>query len=347
MNLTLFEYPHRRFNPLTGEYVLVSPQRTKRPWLGQVEKSSLNSRPAYDPDCYLCPGNGRASGKNNPVYSTTHVFDNDFSALLPDTPAVGDNSNTLLKSEGVQGICRVICYSPRHDLTLSEMSTAAIKDVVDVWGDQCNELGEQYCWVQVFENKGAVMGCSNPHPHGQIWASRHLPNEIMKEDEQQIKYYEDQHSVMLMDYAQMETQEKIRLVYENTDWLVVVPFWAVWPFELLMIPRRHILHLPELRENERHSLASALKSILVRYDNLFETEFPYSMGWHSAPYNDGDHVHWQLHAHFYPPLLRSATVKKFMVGYEMLAEPQRDITAEQAAERLNAVSEQHYKGDRS
>jgi len=337
------EHPHRRYNPLSGEYVLVSPQRTKRPWLGQMEKGVPSSRPQYDPECYLCPGNGRASGEINPDYASTLVFENDFAALLADTPANGSGVDQLMQAQSVKGTCRVICYSPRHDLTLSEMTPEAIKGVIDVWSSQYEELGRQYRWVQVFENKGAVMGCSNPHPHGQIWASDFLPNELLKEERQQKYYYTENKSVLLLDYLTLEKKEKTRIIYENQDWLGVVPFWAVWPFEILLIPKQHFLRLPDLSGTKRRSLAEALKSILVRYDNLFETEFPYSMGWHAAPFEEGNHSHWQLHAHFYPPLLRSATVKKFMVGYEMLAEPQRDITAEQAAERLNSLSEIHYK----
>lgn len=346
MNLNFSEHPHRRYNPLTGEYVLVSPQRTQRPWLGQVEKGDLATRPQYDANCYLCPGNKRASGEVNPDYTNTLVFTNDFSALMPGTPVGIFEKKSIIRTDSVQGTCRVICYSPRHDLTLAEMPPHLIKEVVDVWVAQSEELGAAYRWVQIFENKGAVMGCSNPHPHGQIWASSYLPNELTKEDRQQIDYYHKNGSVLLLDYIQQEKEDGVRIIFENQDWIAVVPFWAIWPFELLLVPKKHRLRLSALEQSERISLAKALKTILIKYDNLFETEFPYSMGWHFAPFEDDDLNHWQLHAHFYPPLLRSATIKKFMVGYEMLAEPQRDITAEQAASRLNALPEIHYKEHR-
>jgi UDPglucose--hexose-1-phosphate uridylyltransferase len=335
------DHPHRRLNPLTGEWVQVSPHRMKRPWQGQVEKTPPDTRPAYDPTCYLCPGNARAGDARNPDYRHTFVFDNDFSGLLPDVPP-GSGQHPLLGLEAVRGTCRVICFSPRHDLTLPEMSTADIRRVVDVWAEQTAVLGEQYRWVQVFENKGAIMGCSNPHPHGQIWALDALPNEPFKEDRAQHRYREENGRSLLLDYLHLELEQQERLVVENDHWVALVPYWAVWPFELLLLPRRHVLRLPDLGEPERDALADILKRLLTRYDNLFETAFPYSMGWHGAPFG-GENNHWQLHAHFYPPLLRSATVKKFMVGYEMLGEPQRDLTAEQAAERLRALSEVHYR----
>ncbi len=336
------EHPHRRFNPLTGEYVLVSPHRTKRPWQGKQETTPQDTRPEYDPKCYLCPGNVRANGEHNPEYAETFVFTNDFAALLPDTPTTQDN-HPLMRSNGVQGTSRVICFSPRHDLTLPEMNVSAINDVVNLWADQISELGTTYEWVQVFENKGAIMGNSNPHPHGQIWAGNWLPNEVTKEDHKQREYMAKNGSQLLIDYEKIESKTGERIVIENDDWLVVVPYWALWPFETLLLPRRQIERLPDLTNSERDSLANILKRLLTKYDNLFEVSFPYSMGWHGAPFYDGDTSHWQLHAHFYPPLLRSATVKKFMVGYEMMAEAQRDITAEQAADRLRALSDVHYK----
>lgn len=342
MNFNPTDHPHRRYNPLTGEYVLVSPHRNKRPWQGKVERPPQDDRPAYDPKCYLCPGNERAGGAKNPPYTSTFVFTNDFAAILPDSPDPPEPTNPLLTAEGVQGTSRVICFSPRHDLTLPEMPAADIRHVVDVWAEQITELGQKYRWVQIFENKGEIMGCSNPHPHGQVWAETVLPNEITKENNHQRAYFVEHRSLLLVDYAALEQQQGERIVVENAHWLVVVPYWAFWPFETMLLPKRHVLRLPDLSDAERDSLADILKRLLTRYDNLFEVSFPYSMGWHGAP-TDGDYEHWQLHAHFYPPLLRSATVKKFMVGYEMMAEVQRDLTAEQAAERLRGLSEVHYK----
>ncbi|MDD2709142.1 MAG: UDP-glucose--hexose-1-phosphate uridylyltransferase [Verrucomicrobiae bacterium] len=343
MEFNFSDHPHRRYNPLTGEWILVSPHRTKRPWQGQQEKTAPDQRPAYDPKCYLCPGNKRADGTRNARYADTYVFTNDFSALLEDAPRPGESAHRLLRADGVQGTCRVICFSPRHDLTLPEMEAKDIRRVVDVWAGQVTELGGKHQWVQIFENKGAVMGCSNPHPHGQIWAGTSLPEQPSREDIQQRQYREHYDIPLLMDYLKLETARGERVVVENSEWLAVVPFWAVWPFEMLLMPRRHVLRLPDLSAGERDSLAEILKKLLTRYDNLFETSFPYSMGWHGAPNRDGDLSHWQLHAHFYPPLLRSATVRKFLVGYEMLAEAQRDVTAEQAAKRLRDLPEKHYK----
>ncbi len=336
-------HPHRRYDPLNGEWVLVSPHRTQRPWQGHRESDANQSRPAHDPKCYLCPGNQRAGGAVNPQYSGTFVFPNDYAALLPDVPLTGAASGGLFRCEPVRGESRVICFSPRHDLTLPEMPVEDILRVVDVWAGQVNELGAKYRWVQIFENKGAVMGCSNPHPHGQIWAGNFLPRLVAPEDNCQKQYLAKNSRLLLLDYAEAELKQQIRIIESNPHWLMVVPYWAVWPFELLLMPRRHVLRLPELTAGERRSLADILKLGLTRYDNLFETSFPYSMGWHGAPTDGGDYAHWQLHAHFYPPLLRSATVKKFMVGYEMLAEPQRDLTPEQAASRLRETSTVHFK----
>jgi len=343
MSFDFVTYPHRRFNPLLGQWVLVSPHRTKRPWLGQVEQIAPDQRVTYDSNCYLCPGNPRAGIATNPHYDSTFVFTNDFPALLPNTPECEVSHKTLLQTESVRGECRVICYSPRHDLTLAEMSAFDIRKVVEVWTVQSKELSKHYSSVQIFENKGSVMGCSNPHPHGQIWAGNFLPNEIANENLQQLRYLQNHRSPLLLDYARKEIREGERVVEHTKYWLAVVPFWAVWPFEFLLLPLRHLMRFSELTLPERVDLAEILRAILVRYDNLFQVSFPYSMGWHSAPNVEEDSTHWQLHAHFYPPLLRSATVKKFMVGYEMLAEAQRDLTAEQAAQRLREVSTSHFQ----
>ena len=336
-------HPHRRYNPLTGEWILVSPHRTQRPWQGQREPDASADRPAYDPACYLCPGNERAGGARNPNYSGTFVFTNDFAALLPDTPRSDEPDDDLFRRVSVRGDCRVICFSPRHDLTLPRMDVADIRRVVDVWADQVVDLGAAYRWVQVFENKGAVMGCSNPHPHGQVWASDFLPRFVQQEDAGQRAYADTHGRALLVDYVREELERGVRVVEVSQHWALIVPFWAMWPYETLLAPRRHVRRIPDLTAEERDDLASILKQGLTRYDNLFETSFPYSMGWHGAPTASGDDAHWQLHAHFYPPLLRSASVRKFMVGYEMLAEPQRDLTAEAAAARLRDLPTAHYR----
>ena len=336
------EHPHRRFNPLTGEWVLVSPHRNKRPWQGQQEKPTADARPAHDPGCYLCARNSRSSGAVNPDYKGTFVFDNDFPALLADTPD-GTSDEAMFRAESVRGTARVMCFSERHDLTLPELPVEAIRSVVDTWADQVTELGQTWDWVAVFENKGQVMGCSQPHPHGQIWAGDFIPNEVATEDARQADWLAQTGRNLLVDYAAAESAKGDRVVAENDDWVAVVPWWAVWPFETLLMPRAQVLRLPDLTGAQRDGLAQVLKDLTTAYDNLFETEFPYTMGWHGAPLRDGSYDHWQLHAHFFPPLLRSATVRKFMVGYEMLAEAQRDLTAESAAERLRALPKAHYK----
>ena len=338
MGLDFTNDPHRRHNPLTDEWVLCSPHRTKRPWQGAQEKTAPEVKPAYDPKCYLCPGNERMGGERNPDYAHTYVFPNDFPALLTDssTDAAGEG---LLRAQGVRGEARVICFSPRHDLTLAQMSPEDIRRVVDVWGEQITDLGGRYRWVQLFENKGQAMGASNPHPHGQLWACDFLPTLPAKEDAAQRAYYEKTGRPMLTDVLEQETAAGERIVARNAHWTLLVPFWAVWPFEYLLLPNVSVARLPDLSGEQRDALASILKDGLGRYDRLFDTSFPYSMGWHGAPTGPdaADAPWWTLHAHFYPPLLRSATVRKFMVGFELLAEAQRDITPEQAAARLREV----------
>ncbi|MFM6854142.1 MAG: UDP-glucose--hexose-1-phosphate uridylyltransferase [Sphingopyxis sp.] len=337
--------PHRRRNPLTGQHVLVSPQRSLRPWLGQQDAADTATLPAHDPQCYLCPGNARVGGTANPDYAGVHIFDNDFPAILPATPALADGGHPvpppaahgLLHTEQVAGACRVICFSPDHSATLPQLSPTAMRAVVDAWCDQSAQLGAQYPWVQVFENKGAMMGCSNPHPHGQIWATSFLPDEARVEDANQNAYFAAHGRAMLADVCAAEVEAAARVVASNDDWVVVTPFWASWPFETLVLPRFAVARLPELADGQRASLASIIQRLTRAYDALFGISFPYSMGWHGAPFDGSDGQAWQLHAHFYPPLLRSASVRKFMVGFEMLAEAQRDLTPEQAAERLRAL----------
>jgi UDPglucose--hexose-1-phosphate uridylyltransferase len=337
MSSSLFERPHRRLNLLTGESVVVSPHRLQRPWQGRVETASGKASPHYDPGCYLCPGNERAGGLRNPSYTSTYVFPNDFPAVLPDT-AEQDVSEGLLRAQALRGECRVMCFSPRHDLTLAQMSAPEIRGVVDAWAHQAAELGTRWRWVQIFENKGELMGCSNPHPHGQVWACDALPSEPARELRQQQSWYQSRGVPLLVEYAELEIRKSERVVVQTRHWAAVVPWWAVWPFEMLIVPLRHVQQLTQLDNAERDDLAVLLGDVLNRYDQLFQTSFPYSMGWHGAPTDNGDYASWQLHAHIYPPLLRSASVRKFMVGYELLSEAQRDLTPEQAAERLRQTS---------
>jgi UDPglucose--hexose-1-phosphate uridylyltransferase len=341
----LEEHPHKRLNPLTGDWVLVSPHRSKRPWQGQVEKTTDAIRPVYDPKCYLCPGNERAGGKFNPGYKGTFVFTNDFSALLTETPTGEISELGLFEAKSESGICRVICFSENHSLTIPEMEIGNIRKVIDVWCEQYEELGldKNIGYVQIFENKGAIMGCSNPHPHGQIWSSSTVPVEPAKEGLRLNEYFEQHGRTLLEDYLKAEIEKQERLVVENNHYVALVPFWAIWPFETMIVSRRPVQNLLGLTDEERTSLADIYKKLTVKYDNLFETSFAYSAGLHQSPTDGTDHPEWHLHMHFYPPLLRSATVKKFMVGYEMLATPQRDITPEQAAKRLRELPDVHYK----
>ncbi len=328
--------PHRRYNPLTREWVLVSPHRTQRPWLGQLEELPPRTQAAYDPECYLCPGNTRAGGARNPEYTTTFVFDNDYGAMLPDSPQISADHEGIVVAHSEPGICRVVCFHPRHDFTLASMDFSDLRRVVNAWVEQFGELGHRdfVRYVQIFENRGAMMGASNPHPHCQIWATATVPSEPAKEQLALSAYRKHHGPCLLCRYAELESHWRERTVVENEAFLVVVPFWAVWPFETLVIARRHLSGIDELELWERDALATILKQLTSTYDCLFHAPFPYSMGFHQRPTDGAKHPEWHLHAHFYPPLLRSATVRKFMVGFEMLAMPQRDITPEDAARKL-------------
>jgi len=341
----LQDHSHRRFNILTGEWIQVSPHRAKRPWQGQREEETVEHRPPYDENCYLCPGNSRAGGNKNPNYTSTFVFTNDFSALEHDIPGGHYDNEGLLYAISEKGTCQVMCFSPRHDLTLAELGAHQILEVIRQWTNEYKELGSKAYinYVEIFENKGSTMGCSNPHPHGQIWAQESIPVEPLKETQHMADYYQQHHTSLLGDYLKKELELQERIVLENDDFVALVPFWAVWPFETMVISKRHTGHIAGFSEKEQHSYADMISRLTIKYDNLFETSFPYSAGIHQSPTDEKPHPEWHFHMHFYPPLLRSATVKKFMVGYEMLANPQRDITAEKSAQMLYELSQTHYK----
>ena len=343
MNEIFEQAPHRRWNPLRGEWIVVSPNRTQRPWQGQTEEKSGPAALQYDPNCYLCPGNTRAGGKVTPKYEQTFVFDNDFAALLPDTATatLDVDGAGLLQAQTERGICRVLCFDPRHELTLATMEVAAIRRVVEVWVAQEAELGArpEIGYVQIFENRGAMMGASNPHPHCQIWATEHIPDDPTLEGEHQQRYFEQHKEAVLAGYLRLELAQRERIVAENDSWVALVPFWAVWPFEVMLLPKALVTRLGSMDEAQRAGLADMLKKVTAGYNRVFDTPFPYSMGFHPAPPDGQAHPEWQLHAHFYPPLLRSATVRKFMVGFELLGSPQRDITPESAADTLRKVVE--------
>jgi UDPglucose--hexose-1-phosphate uridylyltransferase len=342
MNPLAQKNPHRRFNPLKQEWVLVSPNRTQRPWQGQMEKPVVAAALTYDPDCYLCPGNVRAGGARTDKYTSTYVFENDYAALKLDAPRFSsdEEGKGILVAEGESGVCRVICFSPRHDLTLARMSVPEIRKVVDVWGEQYRELGsrDDISYVQVFENRGAMMGASNPHPHGQIWASRSIPNEVVLELRGQGEYLREHGCCLLCAYRELEVRLGERVIAKNDSFVAVVPYWAVWPFEVMILPLRHIADVEAMTDSERDDFAAMLQAVTSTYDRVFDTPFPYSMGLHPKPSDGEEHPEWHFHVHFYPPLLRSATIRKFMVGYELLGSPQRDITAESAAEVLRQAA---------
>ncbi|GAB5489067.1 MAG: galactose-1-phosphate uridylyltransferase [Parasphingorhabdus sp.] len=338
------DQPHRRYDPLADKWILLSPHRLSRPWQGE-EGEPEPSPPAHDPDCYLCPGNKRATGDFNPDYNGVYVFPNDFPALKPTSADIDGGTADLFQSEAANGECHVVCFSPDHGKSLAELSHEGRLAVIETWCRESEKLGQQYPNVQIFENKGAMMGCSNPHPHGQIWANDYLPDIVKNEDQTQLAYAQKNDRSMLLAVAEAEIEAEDRVVAKNDQWVAVVPWWASWPFETLLLPRFAVSRLPELDGDQQQALAEILGALTVKYDNLFRCSFPYSMGWHGAPFGQKESGHWQLHAHFYPPLLRSASVRKFMVGYEMMAEAQRDLLPERAAEMLRNVSTTHYRQD--
>lgn len=339
------QYTHRRYNALTGDWVLVAPHRTKRPWQGKQEEPIIKAPIQYDAECYLCPRNKRANGEVNPDYQSTYSFVNDFSSLIDEVPEFEVKESDLIVAQSERGICKVVCFSPRHDLTLAEMTQSDIETVVQKWKEEYKTLGSLpfINHVQIFENRGEIMGASNPHPHGQIWAQETIPVEVVKEQEQQRRYYSINNSVLLTDYLKLELEKRERIVYENDGFVVLVPFWAIWPYETMIIPKKRLRNLLQFETSDITNFADAIRNITIRYDNLFNVSFPYSAGIHQTPTDGREHDEWQMHMHFYPPLLRSATIKKFMVGYEMMANPQRDITAETSASILRDLPSKHYK----
>ncbi len=333
------QFSHRRYNILTGEWILVAPHRTKRPWQGHEEAKTSKNAIEHDPGCYLCPGNTRANGTVNPDYRSTYTFINDFSAITADIPEFSVDESSLITARSEKGLCKVVCFSPKHNLTLAEMQIPDLVTVIKTWQSEYKALGglPYINYVQIFENKGEIMGCSNPHPHGQIWAQESIPGEPAREQEFQLAYHAKEKRSLLSDYVKIELEKKERIVFENDAFVLLVPFWAIWPYETMIIPKRNIQHLLQLTEKEITDYAEILKAVTVKYDNLFKVSFPYSAGIHQAPTDGKLHEEWQMHMHFYPPLLRSATVRKFMVGYELLAEAQRDITAETSASILREL----------